>query len=69
MKYKLELKNGMSYNLSGAEIDIESISQLLNSPREVYLNFSGILVSSSLFSGLLPVFDEEQPEEVEEVKE
>lgn len=58
MKYRLKLSDGTSYTLSGGEVDIEQITQVMNSPKKVFVNFSGILVSNELFDGLLPILNE-----------
>lgn len=58
MKYRLQLADGVSYVLSGDDINLQELTEALNSPRKVFLNFGSMILSNTLIDGLLPIIEE-----------
>lgn len=66
MNYKLRLRTGESFNLSGAEINAENLTESLNSQQVLFVNFGGIVLQKHVVEGLIPIISEEQVEDVKE---
>lgn len=66
MNYKLRLRTGESFNLSGAEINAENLTESLNSQQILFVNFGGIVLQKHVVEGLIPIISEEQIEDAKE---
>lgn len=66
MNYELRLRTGERFNLSGAEINADNLTETLNSQQVSFINFGGIVLQKHVVEGLVPIISEEQVEDVKE---
>lgn len=55
MNYNVQLSNGQTIELQGAEFDVTEFTTTLNSQTVVFVSLGGAIVNKHLISAIVPV--------------